>query len=75
MMSSDDPAICHGKACVRNLRYPVASLLQMLASGMTIDDVLADYEGRACSLHSPTWRDSSPRRNGRRGFLSRDLTS
>ena len=39
-----DPAICHGKPCVRGLRYPVETLLELLSSGMTIDDVLADYE-------------------------------
>ncbi len=39
-----DPAICHGKPCVRGLRYPVETLLEMLSSGMTIDDILADYE-------------------------------
>jgi len=38
-----DPAICHGKPTVRGLRYPVEMLLGLLASGMTIDDVLADY--------------------------------
>lgn len=37
-----DPAICHGKPTVRRLRYPVEMLLELLASGMTIDDVLAD---------------------------------
>jgi uncharacterized protein (DUF433 family) len=39
-----DPAICHGKPCVRGLRYPVETLLELLSSGMTIDEVLADYE-------------------------------
>jgi uncharacterized protein (DUF433 family) len=39
-----DPAICHGKPCVRRLRYPVETLLELLSSGMTIDEVLADYE-------------------------------
>lgn len=39
-----DPAICHGKPCVRGLRYPVEMLLELLSSGMTIDDILADYE-------------------------------
>jgi uncharacterized protein (DUF433 family) len=39
-----DPAICHGKPCVRGLRYPVETLLELLSSGMTIDDILADYE-------------------------------
>ena len=39
-----DPAVCHGKPCVRGLRYPVEMLLELLGSGMTIDEVLADYE-------------------------------
>jgi uncharacterized protein (DUF433 family) len=39
-----DPTICHGKPCVRGLRYPVEMLLELLSSGMTIDDILADYE-------------------------------
>jgi uncharacterized protein (DUF433 family) len=39
-----DPAICHGKPCIRGLRYPVETLLELLSSGMTIDEILADYE-------------------------------
>jgi uncharacterized protein (DUF433 family) len=39
-----DPAICHGKPCIRGLRYPVEGLLELLSSGMTFDEVLADYE-------------------------------
>ena len=39
-----DPAICHGKPCVRGLRYPVEMLLELLSSGMTPDEILADYE-------------------------------
>ena len=39
-----DPAVCHGKPCIRSLRYPVEVLLELLSSGMTVDDVLADYE-------------------------------
>jgi uncharacterized protein (DUF433 family) len=39
-----DSAICHGKPCVRGLRYPVETLLELLSSGMTIDEILADYE-------------------------------
>lgn len=39
-----DPAVCHGKPCVRGLRYPVETLLGLLSSGMTIDEILADYE-------------------------------
>ena len=39
-----DPAVCNGKPCVRGLRYPVETLLELLSSGMTIDQILADYE-------------------------------
>ena len=38
-----DPAVCHGKPCVRGLRYPVEMLLDLLSSGMTGPDILADY--------------------------------
>jgi uncharacterized protein (DUF433 family) len=38
-----DPNICHGKPCIRGLRYPVEWLLELLSSGMSFDDVLADY--------------------------------
>ena len=36
--------ICHGKPCVRGLRYPVEMILELLSSGMTTEDILADYE-------------------------------
>jgi uncharacterized protein (DUF433 family) len=39
-----DPAVCHGKPCIRGLRYPVEMLLELLSGGMTVDDILADYE-------------------------------
>ncbi|MCX7924305.1 MAG: DUF433 domain-containing protein [Fimbriimonadales bacterium] len=38
-----DPDICHGKPVVRGLRYPVQSILELLASGMTPEQILADY--------------------------------
>ena len=39
-----DPAICHGKPCIRGLRYPVEIVLEWLASGMSTEEILADYE-------------------------------
>jgi uncharacterized protein (DUF433 family) len=39
-----DPEICHGKPTVRGLRYPVEMILELLSSGMTSDEILADYE-------------------------------
>lgn len=38
-----DPNICHGKPCVRGLRYPVEFLLELLSSDMTAAEILADY--------------------------------
>lgn len=38
-----DPTVCHGSPVVRGLRYPVQTLLELLAAGMTVDDVLTDY--------------------------------
>ena len=36
--------ICHGKPCFRGLRYPVEMILELLSSGMNIDDILEDYD-------------------------------
>ena len=41
---TSDPKICHGKPVIRGLRYPVESMLELLASGMTHEEILADYE-------------------------------
>ncbi|MGQ0778163.1 MAG: DUF433 domain-containing protein [Pseudonocardiales bacterium] len=35
--------MCHGQPTVRGLRYPVENLLELLSSGMTIDEVLTDH--------------------------------
>jgi uncharacterized protein (DUF433 family) len=37
------PGICHGKPTIRGLRYPVEMVLELLASGMTAAEILADY--------------------------------
>jgi uncharacterized protein (DUF433 family) len=39
-----NPDICHGKPCVRGLRYPIEFILELLSSGMTHAAILADYE-------------------------------
>jgi uncharacterized protein (DUF433 family) len=38
-----DPDICHGKPCIRGLRYPVEMLLELMSSGMSSAEILADY--------------------------------
>ncbi len=55
---SIDPAICHGKPIIRGLRYPVETILELLSSGMTIEELLNDYPDlktddlRACLLYA-----------------------
>jgi uncharacterized protein (DUF433 family) len=38
-----DPNRCFGKPCIRGHRIWVSLILDMLASGMTLDDVLQEY--------------------------------
>lgn len=51
---SIDPNVCFGKPCVRGRRIWVTLILDFLASGWSIEDILANYPGledadvRAC---------------------------
>ena len=38
-----DPDKCFGKACIRGLRMPVASILAYLSSGMTPEEILSEW--------------------------------
>jgi uncharacterized protein (DUF433 family) len=38
-----DPEICHGKPCIRGMRYPVESMLEYLAGGDSIEEVLREF--------------------------------
>ncbi len=38
-----DPDVCHGKPCVRGLRYPVETLLEYLAGGDSVESLLAEF--------------------------------
>ena len=40
---TSSPDICHGKPCIRGLRYPVEFLLELLSGESTESDILADY--------------------------------
>jgi uncharacterized protein (DUF433 family) len=39
-----DPNICHGKPCIRGLRYPVEFILELLSSGMKAKEIIDDYD-------------------------------
>ena len=38
-----NPDVCHGKPTVRNMRYPVEMILDLLSSGMTSQEIIEDY--------------------------------
>ncbi len=38
-----DPAVCHGQACIRGTRIPVAVVLDNLAAGLSILEITASY--------------------------------
>lgn len=53
-----NPAVCSGRPTIRNMRFTVAQLLQLLASGMTDSEILMDYnyleqdDIKACLLYA-----------------------
>ena len=53
-----DPAICHGKPCIRGHRIWVSIVVDLLADGMTIEQVIMQYPGlelddiRACMAYA-----------------------
>jgi len=38
-----DPNMCGGRPCIRGLRVRVKDVLEMMASGMTKEDILNDF--------------------------------
>ena len=50
--------ICHGKPSIRNMRYPVEMIIDLLSSGMTWTEIMEDYPAiveddiRACLLYA-----------------------
>jgi uncharacterized protein (DUF433 family) len=35
--------ICHGKPCIRSMRWPVEVIIDMLGSGMSTEEILEDH--------------------------------
>jgi uncharacterized protein (DUF433 family) len=50
--------VCHGKPTVRNMRYSVEMIIELLSSGMTWKEIMKDYPAiveddiRACLLYA-----------------------
>ena len=38
-----NPNVCFGKPTIRNMRYPVEMVLDLMGAGMTFDELLDDY--------------------------------
>jgi uncharacterized protein (DUF433 family) len=38
-----DPAICHGKPCIKGTRIMVSVVLDNLAEGLTAEEIVAEY--------------------------------
>ncbi len=38
-----NPDVCHGKPTLRNMRYPLEMILDLLSSGMTFQELIEDY--------------------------------
>jgi uncharacterized protein (DUF433 family) len=38
-----DPEICHGKPCIRGMRWPIEVILDLIASGMSFEEILLDH--------------------------------
>ena len=38
-----NPKVMHGRPTIRNMRFSVSQMLELIAGGMTIDEILEDY--------------------------------
>lgn len=53
-----DENICHGKPCIRHMRFPVEMVVDLLSSGMTSEEILEDYPSlenddiKACLMYA-----------------------
>ncbi len=53
-----NPDICHGKPTIRDMRYPVEMILDLLSSGMTFQELINDFPAieqddiRACLAYA-----------------------
>lgn len=53
-----NPEVCSGKPSIRNMRFTVFQMLELILSGMTFEEILSDYpflekqDLQACLLYS-----------------------
>ncbi|HNL07495.1 MAG TPA: DUF433 domain-containing protein [Chitinophagales bacterium] len=59
-----NPNVCKGKPCIRDMRFTVTQLLELLASGMSFTKILSDYpylekeDIEACLLYASKIADA-----------------
>ncbi len=53
-----NPEVCNGKPSIRNMRFTVDQMLELISSGMTFEEITEDYpfiekqDLQACLLYS-----------------------
>jgi uncharacterized protein (DUF433 family) len=53
-----NPEVCNSKPSIRNMRFTVNQMLELIKSGMTFEEILSDYpflekqDLQACLLYS-----------------------
>ena len=51
-----NPEVCQGKPTIRNMRFTVAQMLQLLASGMSHQEILDEYSFlEESDIHACLW--------------------
>jgi uncharacterized protein (DUF433 family) len=59
-----NPEVCKGKPTIRNMRFTVTQLLELLAAGMSSDEILEDYpyleseDIHACLIYAAKMADT-----------------
>jgi len=53
-----DPDSCHGKPCIRHLRWPVEVILDLVSASMGWDEILAAPRNSAAPRSAPLSRGS-----------------
>ena len=38
-----DPQICHGKPCIRGMRWPVEVIIDLLGAGMSAQEIVEEH--------------------------------
>ena len=45
-----DPAVCHGKPCIKGTRVMVSVVLDNLAAGLAVDEIIQSYPSLTAEL-------------------------